>query len=287
MNEATLLDQLTNLGLSRYEATAYLGLLKRSSFSAAELATHTGVPRQRIYDVLQSLSTKGLAHERVGQRRTFVAVAPEQALATLMRSRRESMEQELYAAEALAATLAHTIQPLYAAGSDEDNPLHYIDVITDTRQIGARAVELAYSAEHEILVCFKRPLLSSLEENLEEVREPLQRGVRYRAVYEQALLNDPEMAPLIEEFVTLGQVARTVSALPLKMNIYDQRAVLLSFQDPVTGRPSITALCLTHPSLAVALTRAFESYWHEGTALFETALAPHITKECINDDPTS
>lgn len=265
MTDESLLEQLTTLGLSRYEAAAYVGLLGRQSFSAPQLATRTGIPRQRIYDVLQSLAAKGLAHERVGTRRTFVAIPPDQALPTLLAERRAAAERELNEAHLLTTTLIAATQPLYTAGSDEDNPLDYIDVLLDPRQIGARARALAQEAEHEILVCFKRPLVSSFAENISEVREPLARGVRYRALYESSARDDADLQPMLAAFRELGQQMRFVPSLPIKMNLFDERAALLSLQDPLTGRPSITALCLTHPSLALTLKKAFDAFWAEGT----------------------
>jgi hypothetical protein len=50
--------QLTRLGLTSYEAKAYLALLRRDSSTAAQAARLANVPRQRIYDVLASLSTR-------------------------------------------------------------------------------------------------------------------------------------------------------------------------------------------------------------------------------------
>lgn len=264
MTDESLVDQLTTLGLSRYEANAYVGLLGRQSFSAPQLATRTGIPRQRIYDVLQTLAAKGLAHERVGARRTFVAVPPELALPALLAERRAAAERELAEAQALTTTLIAATQPLYSAGSDEDNPLDYIDVLLDPRQIGARALALAHEAEQEILVCFKRPLVSTFDENIAEVGQPLRRGVRYRALYETAALEDQELRPMLAAFRELGQEMRFVPALPIKMNLFDGRAALLSLQDPLTGRPSITALCMTHPSLAQTLKKSFEAFWAEG-----------------------
>ena len=49
------LEELTRLGLTIYEAKAYLALIRRGSSTAAEVARLAGVPRQRIYDVLASL----------------------------------------------------------------------------------------------------------------------------------------------------------------------------------------------------------------------------------------
>lgn len=264
MNDGSLIEQLSELGLSRYEAAAYVGLLGRQSFSAPQLATRTGIPRQRIYDVLQTLAAKGLAHERVGPRRTFLAIPPDQALPALLAERRVAAERELAEAQSLTTALIAATQPLYSAGSDEDNPLNYIDVLLEPRQIGGRALALAREAEHEILVCFKRPLVSSYADNLAEVRDPLARGVRYRALYEISARADAELQPMLAEFRSLGQEMRFVPSLPIKMNIFDGRAALLSLQDPLTGTPSITALCLTHPSLAQTLLKSFEAFWNEG-----------------------
>ena len=50
-----------------YEAKAYLALLRRDSFTAAQVARLGGLPRQRIYDVLASLVEKGLAVGRPGR----------------------------------------------------------------------------------------------------------------------------------------------------------------------------------------------------------------------------
>ena len=70
-------DQLTRLGLTSYEAKAYLALLRRDSSTAAQAARLANVPRQRIYDVLASLVDKGLASTRPGQVVKYAAVAPD------------------------------------------------------------------------------------------------------------------------------------------------------------------------------------------------------------------
>ena len=46
---------LVRLGLTRYEARAFIALMGRGSFTAAEVARRANLPRQRIYDVLGSL----------------------------------------------------------------------------------------------------------------------------------------------------------------------------------------------------------------------------------------
>lgn len=75
---------LVELGLSRYEARVYLALVRRDSYTAAQVAREAEVPRQRIYDVLDKLVRAQLAVAHRGRVTTFTAVAPELALTRLM-----------------------------------------------------------------------------------------------------------------------------------------------------------------------------------------------------------
>ena len=58
---------------------AYLALIRRDSFTAAQVARSAGLPRQRIYDVLGSLVEKGLASARPGNVVKYAATPPELA----------------------------------------------------------------------------------------------------------------------------------------------------------------------------------------------------------------
>lgn len=268
MDGEARIEQLAALGMTRYEATAYLALLGRSGHSPAQVAAQAGVPRQRIYDVLASLSARGLCVERhVGGQRLYYAVDPAAALPALLDERRRQFEAEQGHMQSQAASLVSALAPAFAAGSDVADPLDYVDVILDRRRVAERAVQLAQAAEREICVLFKAPIVGGREENFAEVRAPRERGVRYRALYERPLLDDPELAGWVGQFQRWGQEARAVESLPIKCNLYDGRAALLSLQDPVTGTPSLTALCVTHPGLAQTLALAFEGLWVRGEPL--------------------
>ena len=76
MDTARHVARLTKLGLTTYEARAYVALVRRDSFTAAQVARQADLPRQRIYDVLGSLVQKGLASARPGSTVKYAAVAP-------------------------------------------------------------------------------------------------------------------------------------------------------------------------------------------------------------------
>ena len=53
--------KLQQVGLNAYEARSYVVLMGHSRFKALELAARAHVPRQKIYEVLDSLVEKGFA----------------------------------------------------------------------------------------------------------------------------------------------------------------------------------------------------------------------------------
>ena len=54
---------LTKLGLSDYERRLYLALARLGSARASDLATETGVPRNKVYEVLERLRQSGFVME--------------------------------------------------------------------------------------------------------------------------------------------------------------------------------------------------------------------------------
>src|SRR5947207_3207517 len=88
-----MIPQLTGLGLTSYEAKAYLALLRRDSSTASQVARLAGVPRQRVYDVLASLVGKGLAVARPGSVVKYAATAPEIALERLLADHRQRLAE--------------------------------------------------------------------------------------------------------------------------------------------------------------------------------------------------
>lgn len=92
-------EKLATLDLSRYEAAVYVSLLRRGEATALELADLSGVPRQRVYDVLDSLCNKGLCRRKGERPRRHVVVDPEMALPAMLEQRRRQQraENERYA----------------------------------------------------------------------------------------------------------------------------------------------------------------------------------------------
>jgi sugar-specific transcriptional regulator TrmB len=247
---------LVNLGLTRYEASAYVALTRRGSATGAEVARLAGLPRQRIYDVLDGLVGRGLAILEPGRPTRYRAVAPKDAVAGLLAERRASFERlERDAADAVAL-----LTPAYSDGRNANDPLNYIEVLREPAAIGKRFGELQAAAEQEILVFTKPPYVVEPPENVAG-RELLARGVSARSVYERAVYENAAVVDAVRSFVAAGEEARVVDELPLKLVVIDTRVSLFTLEDPVAGPSDLTILIVEHPGLARLLRLAFEHAW--------------------------
>ena len=98
---------LVELGLTRYEAKAYLTLIQRESYAASELAIEAGIPRQRIYDVLNSLVSRGLARDWPGPVTRYAATDPAGAIEGLLTVPDDKGVERLVARVANVRDLGH------------------------------------------------------------------------------------------------------------------------------------------------------------------------------------
>ena len=233
MDDGDLVAQLTRLGLTSYEAKAYLALIRRDSFTAAQVARQAGLPRQRIYDVLGSLVQKGLAVGRPGDVVKYAAIsagAGHRAAARAAARRLAELERD-------APSMVDTLKPAFEAGQEHTDPLEYIEVLRDRRAINERFAELQAQVKREILVFTKPPYATPPQENVEglEVSQDARGAQRLRVLASSTI---PPSTRGVQRFIEAGEEARFVRALPLKLVIIDETIVMFGMEDPVAGSAS-------------------------------------------------
>ena len=249
-------DALVGLGLTGYEAQAYVALTRRARATGAEAARLAGVPRQRIYDVLEGLVARGLASVEPGRPARYAAVPPEEAVGSLLaehRSRLDRLERET------ADTIAR-LSAAFVAGRDESDPLGYIEVLREPAATARRFTELEAAAEREILAFTKPPYAVEPAENVAGL-ESLGRKIVARSVYERSVYADEARVEAVRRFVAAGEEARVVDELPLKLVLIDERVALFTMDVPVAGGGPLTIMVVEHAGLAGLLKLAFESVW--------------------------
>ena len=272
MDNGDFVAQLTRLGLTGYEAKAYLTLIRRDSFTAAQVARQSGLPRQRIYDVLGSLVEKGLAAARPGSVVKYAATPPELAIDRLLALHRDDLARM----ESEARQMVADLKPAFEAGQHETDPLEYIEVLRDRRAINERFAELQAAVKDEILVFNKPPYATPPQENVEGLK--VTRTHEARSLYEYSIFDVPAVMRGVQRFVEAGEDARFVPSLPLKLVIIDETIVMFGMEDPVAGSAELTIVVVEHKSLAKVLKTAFDAIWVTGLT-FDQAYQLLVVRE--------
>ena len=121
MNENILIKELLSYNFTEYEAKAFLVLIKKSSLSAAEISQIAGIPRTKVYEVLNNLLAKGFCSEIPGTVRRFKAIAPEISFKKVF-AELENKKKELKYIE-------ETLTPIFFDSRTDIDPLDYIEII--------------------------------------------------------------------------------------------------------------------------------------------------------------
>ena len=67
LKQKDTIQTLEKLGLSNYEAKAYLAILSEPPLTGYKLSKVSGVPRSRIYETIEKLTAKGLVLTQEGE----------------------------------------------------------------------------------------------------------------------------------------------------------------------------------------------------------------------------
>ncbi|MDQ6759427.1 MAG: TrmB family transcriptional regulator [Acidobacteriota bacterium] len=253
--------RLQQFGLNAYEARSYLVLLGHPQFKALELASRAHVPRQKIYEVLDSLVEKGFAQVIQEKTKIFSAVEPSLAIPSYLARRSQAVQQDLQDQARAAEGLADELAASYLEGRGGRGTLDYLSIVGQPGQTAAQYRQMLAEVRSEYLE-FSRPpyAVDPLDEQL--VRQARGRGVVCRLLIEAGTLDDQHRQRL-DEYAAAGVDIRQAHSLPMKLALFDGERGLLALLDPVVTKPTWTAVVFEHSGMGEAMKGLFETYWHK------------------------
>ena len=251
--------KLQQVGLNAYEARSYLVLMGHPRFKALELAARAHVPRQKIYEVLDSLVEKGFAQVVQEKTKLFSAVDPSLAIPGYLARRGKALQNELTEQARLATGLIEDLRAAFIEGQDGQGTLDFLNLVNDPTQTAIHYRRMLTTVRQDYAE-FSRPpfAVDPLDEQL--VKETAGREVRCRLLIEAGPIDDQHRDRL-KEYREHGVEIKFLDRLPLKLALFDSRAGLVALLDPVLTRPSWTAVVFDHLGFAEAMGGLFESYW--------------------------
>jgi len=257
--------RLQQLGLNAYEARSYLVLIGHPRFKALELAARAHVPRQKIYEVLDSLVEKGFAHVVQEKTKLFSAVEPNLAVPSYLVRRSQVLQHEITEQTRMADGLVNDLAAAYSEGQGGRGTLDFLRIVSEPSQTAAEYRRMLSEVKQEYLE-FSRPpyAVDPLDEKL--VKQAGSGGVACRLLLEAATLDDDHRQRL-SEYMASGVQVRVADSLPMKLALFDGEHGMIALLDPVITRPTWTAVVFHHDGMGAAMKGLFEDRWVRGTDL--------------------
>ncbi len=244
-----LINHLSFLGLSKYEAEVYCALVKIGRTKVRDLAKVTSVPRSQIYPSLKKLANKGICTENKGEINYYSAVAPMVAFHNILQKEKEVLQE---------------LNKAYKNQGKTEVPYEFIQVLKG-RQIREFITKAVNDAKREVLM-FTKYFSEKDEKTMEDAVnleiKTLKKGVKNRCLYETGCLNDSKYLSYVKKALNHGEVGRVINFLPMNMIIFDDKATFsLSHKED----KNVTVFIFNHPSLISSMKNNFEYLWSKGT----------------------
>lgn len=251
---------LGEVGISPDAEDIYQFLLSEPGSTFAEVANGCGLSRARLQAALTDLERRALVARRSGSPSRFQPAPPDVVVEALISAREEALHQTRLDARQLRSL--HRVSP------EQTQVTELVEVLTSRAACAERWAQ-QQAATRDRLEVFVRPPFAQPQVEVDEVAQGrmLGRQVTSRVIYDEAALRHPDTLEHAHRMVALGEQARVVSELPLKLSLSDRSTALVPFvqSDP---NATIDAGLVVHTStLLDALIDLFDLYWERGTEL--------------------
>ncbi len=253
-----IVDDLLEIGLTEYEAKVYSAMIHQDLLTATDITKFGGVPRGRVYDIINQLIDKGFCLTVPGVVKKFRAVEPEAAIANLI-EQHQSKQQRM-------VDIAKKLQDKYNTKKENTTPFDFIQVLTSKQSQVKKFRELVEDATDFIMAFTKKPYAINPDiDDIKKVSAPFKKiidsGVQVKTIYE-ADDSTEHFADWVSYFQSIGEQIRIAESLPVKMLISDNKTVMISLTNQATASFSVSSMVVDHTDLTAALIKLFEFYWN-------------------------
>jgi len=207
--------------LNIYETKVWLALLSKGIASAGEVATLSGVPRSRTYDVLETLEKKGFAIVKLGKPVKYIGIKPKLILEKLKKNVMRDAGERIEILSKVKQTDEFTqLENLYVGGIVPTKRENISASLKGKLNISNQIKETLQNAEKEIIICTS---VEDLNSKLKLFSQTFQRLKNSKIKIKVALSGNDKM---IDELnAKLGMKFKKIN-INAKFFIVDRKEVL-------------------------------------------------------------
>jgi len=114
----SIVENLVLLGMKEYEAKVYVALVGMGEGNARRIHETSGVPRPRVYDILEGLAARGFVEVRQGSPLVYRPVNPETVVARLKGDIDAAARESVEALEKLSLDAQQQYTPIWYVRGD-------------------------------------------------------------------------------------------------------------------------------------------------------------------------
>jgi sugar-specific transcriptional regulator TrmB len=271
MTEAS--DVFDRVGLTEYETTAIEELLTLGRTTAPNLAEATGIPKARIYGVLESLADRGFIKVIPGRPKEYQPKAPDEILDRAIENSRQSYESFATDIEANRDAFLAEYGPQFERASEDISPTAELFHVVDVGEPSERETRRLYGDAEKTLGIITNSFayLDSVEGALSAAVE---RGVDVSVLFlhpdnlppEKAAVQAEMVERLESELPSVG-VRFSTKKLPWRGTLvdpsmdYDTGEAILLVEEPEVPNHMRKAALTENGSFVAGMKRYFDLVW--------------------------
>ena len=251
------LNSLQNLGFSERQAKVYSALLEKKDASLTDLQKVSGVPHNKVSEVVNYLLREGYCSEKkIGRRKYFNIASPKSSFSRSLEGMKNNLTE--------GYQLINEMEEIYNNIDEIKEPFEYIEVFHGNNNIHQKFCDLVRDLQSEMLAFTKPPYASSTEEEI-KIQGDLQNAFLKRkgiinTIYE--IKNEEDcLDPILERDSAVGEMSRISSNLPLKMFIFDRKALLIADASPLSMNNELRMVLIKQQTIVNAFIALFEFFW--------------------------
>ncbi len=255
-----MLNGLINLGMNERSAKVYIALLQIKDVSVPELHKLTGIKQNKLYEVINSLIRDGYCSEKKnGNKRFFNAVNPE----TCINSTLTKIEQNLKSGYELKDSLID----LFNSIENTKEPFEYIEIIHGSDNLHNIYLDIMNSSKLELFSLCRPPFagttIKKQKAQFTAYSAFLQKGGKGRTIYEVNEDSPSIVFRILKDKTLEDGEFRIASKLPLKMNIFDKKMVMIADKSTLAGENELSMTVIKQKTTVDGYYALMEFLWEQ------------------------
>lgn len=259
---------LKELGLTEYEAKAYLVLAARGELTAERVSTLAKIPLPRVYDTMTSLAEKGIVIVTKTRPQRFSPIEPEKILKLIKEDEQRKLNEKLKKMDEIMPQILSSIQKFERKDFEEEpDTLSYVK-----RRVSVETMwnQIHKKAKNSVIM-FAGDLYW-IDDTRVLMKRTINKGINYKIIWSK---NYKSVMPRVRRLIKMGvQLKYNNNVGTLRGAVVDGHWTVLFQRDEQSddelirkkniAKDDFTTLIISNRLISSILTKYFDLLWKNG-----------------------